>query len=285
MDHGSRKQRLVVTGTSPIITQRPRTPRKPWSSSSSASVKDHQMKKSSSTSSAATAVTGASSTTSSSGTLSTISRGVSELTQAIANMRSSDDIGEDECAQLQREVMELQRQTTEFLFKEHNLEHESPSDLAELALSARRMKKENPKPGSRRVKDSPFMKHPQGISGLRPCDRVDVLGMVQSGRFTLGGLAPHLPPHQQIMILKAREKRLLLERWRNTWEMVRPPRPRWYEMKGREFHNEAARCHQHITHPEMQQAEARCREFLLEVFKRETMHREWRGNDDWSMHH
>ncbi|KAJ3298804.1 hypothetical protein HK104_010252 [Borealophlyctis nickersoniae] len=86
---------------------------------------------------------------------------------------------------------------------------------------------------------------------LNPCGRgrVDLVGALPPQELLQGGAIPFLPVHEQLRILKAKEKQLLLKRWRNLWEQVRPPRPRWYELRGPEFNVEARKCKDLLANP------------------------------------
>jgi hypothetical protein len=55
-----------------------------------------------------------------------------------------------------------------------------------------------------------------------------------------------LDPGQSItemrMILKAQEKYLLVQQWKEAWEQIRPPQSKWYERRDSSFSHELSRC-------------------------------------------
>ncbi|KAJ3215542.1 hypothetical protein HK099_006308 [Clydaea vesicula] len=65
----------------------------------------------------------------------------------------------------------------------------------------------------------------------------------ETSRFaSLDGMIPFLNPKEQLLVLKVKEKILLVERWKNLWEEVRPPKQNWYESKGMDFAYESKKC-------------------------------------------
>ncbi|KAJ3014079.1 UNVERIFIED_CONTAM: hypothetical protein HDU68_000441 [Siphonaria sp. JEL0065] len=87
------------------------------------------------------------------------------------------------------------------------------------------------------------------------------------------GLVPYMTPSDQMNILKAKEKKLLLDRWRETWDSVRPPRPGWHEMKGPGFAEEARRARELLVSPDLQRASQQTRLAILELWRTEVTDR------------
>ncbi|TPX66097.1 hypothetical protein CcCBS67573_g07946 [Chytriomyces confervae] len=87
------------------------------------------------------------------------------------------------------------------------------------------------------------------------------------------GMIPFLNLQDQMNILKAKEKQLLLKRWRETWEAVRPPRPGWHEIRGLGFAHEARRARELLESPELQRASQQTRLAILELWRNEVTDR------------
>lgn len=80
------------------------------------------------------------------------------------------------------------------------------------------------------------------------------------------GLVPFLPYNVQLQMLKEREKMLMIEKWKQTWEEVRPPRTKWYEMADRQFHIEAKKNITMLNNPEYQELEHQARRLIMELY-------------------
>ncbi|KAJ3417376.1 hypothetical protein HDV05_004841 [Chytridiales sp. JEL 0842] len=95
----------------------------------------------------------------------------------------------------------------------------------------------------------------------------DSLHELYHNGFNMRGLKPFLGPEEQLKVLKAREKELLVTRWKLFWEQVRPPRPGWHAMRGPEFHIEAERARKLVGSPELQYLSQQTRLAILDLWK------------------
>ncbi|KAI8611247.1 hypothetical protein BC830DRAFT_670104 [Chytriomyces sp. MP71] len=103
--------------------------------------------------------------------------------------------------------------------------------------------------------------------------RTEMQYLLGKNGVSMEGLIPFLTPEDQMNILKAKEKQLLLRRWRETWNAVRPPKPGWHEIRGPGFANEARRARQLLVSPELQRASQQTRLAILELWRTEVTDR------------
>ncbi|KND03483.1 uncharacterized protein SPPG_00967 [Spizellomyces punctatus DAOM BR117] len=89
----------------------------------------------------------------------------------------------------------------------------------------------------------------------------------------LDGLVPFMFVEDQLKLLKIQEKTLIVKRWKQLWDEVRPPQPYWYELRTPQFQIEAKRCLEMLSSPELQHLEAKVREYLIDLYRSETMDR------------
>ncbi|KAI8914989.1 hypothetical protein DFJ77DRAFT_464247 [Powellomyces hirtus] len=87
----------------------------------------------------------------------------------------------------------------------------------------------------------------------------------------MDGMDPFLYLEDQKAVLKREEKKLLVARWAEVWENVRPPQPYWYEMRSADFHLEARRAIELDQSPERQHIEAHVRNQLVDLYRTVTM--------------
>ncbi|KAI9343743.1 hypothetical protein DFJ73DRAFT_841208 [Zopfochytrium polystomum] len=85
--------------------------------------------------------------------------------------------------------------------------------------------------------------------------------------FTLEGFVPFITAKEQMMLLKVKEKLLLLQRWRAMWSHVRPPRPGWHELRTKEFHCEARRNRELLESPELQRLSHQARLAIQDLWR------------------
>ncbi|KAI8927891.1 hypothetical protein BC831DRAFT_450898 [Entophlyctis helioformis] len=85
--------------------------------------------------------------------------------------------------------------------------------------------------------------------------------------FSPTDLPPDMHPFELLRLLKAHEKYLLIEQWRQLWDEVRPARPRWYELKSNAFSSEMGRHRRVLADPRRQEMEYRTREMLVDLYR------------------
>ncbi|KAJ3046245.1 hypothetical protein HDV00_000057 [Rhizophlyctis rosea] len=179
-------------------------------------------------------------------------------------------------------VHNLVAESIDALFRSQIFHHSPPSTPIREAIAARARRNLHRRPNDEQ-KD--------------PTKRPSDLGPLLERNFDLEGINPYMPIPDQIRLLKAKEKRLLIERWRSLWEQVRPPTSNWYELRGPEFSIEAKKCRDLIVRPdktpdttlllflqyaEYQHLESSVREALLDFYRQEaedaTGFRQHQGN-------
>ncbi|TPX70643.1 hypothetical protein SpCBS45565_g01681 [Spizellomyces sp. 'palustris'] len=89
----------------------------------------------------------------------------------------------------------------------------------------------------------------------------------------LDGLVPFMFVEDQLKLLKIQEKTLIVKRWKQLWDEVRPPQPYWYELRTPQFQIEAKKCLEMLSSPELQHLEAKVREYLIDLYRSEMMDR------------
>ncbi|KAL2912794.1 hypothetical protein HK105_207681 [Polyrhizophydium stewartii] len=94
-----------------------------------------------------------------------------------------------------------------------------------------------------------------------------LLSLVGDPEFTVQGLDTRLDVEAQLRVLRAHEKHLVLARWREAWEAVRPPRPGWFAMRGAGFSSEMQRARAFLVDPQRQVAEIETRRALLDLYR------------------
>jgi hypothetical protein len=86
-----------------------------------------------------------------------------------------------------------------------------------------------------------------------------------SSTFCTDDLIPGLPPTEQLKLLRIKERLLMIDRWEETWEQVRPPRTHWYALKNGDFSQEMRRSGRMLKYKGLQRAEEQCRVDLLDL--------------------
>ncbi|KAJ3310262.1 hypothetical protein HDU76_003418 [Blyttiomyces sp. JEL0837] len=115
------------------------------------------------------------------------------------------------------EVMKLYNESFDCLFRETLEKHPPPNPdiLDEIEQHSRNNNVNFPHPRSRYIKGS-------------------ALTDLVEHKFNFDGMIPFLTPSEQLTLLKAKEKELMIMRWKETWERLRPPRRGWHEMRGKD---------------------------------------------------
>ncbi|KAI9339934.1 hypothetical protein BDR26DRAFT_861842 [Obelidium mucronatum] len=162
-----------------------------------------------------------------------------------------------------RRLRYLFDESVDCMFRHHLSHHQPPPGLGPSEISYHMYDNNVQFPHPRSYKTRAEMQH--GLGGTSSGEGGKALN--------LQGLVPFLTPSDQMNILKAKEKKLLLNRWRETWESVRPPRPGWHEMKGPGFAEEAKRARELLVSPDMQRASQQTRLAILELWRTEVTDR------------
>ncbi|KAI8850806.1 hypothetical protein BC829DRAFT_466130 [Chytridium lagenaria] len=81
------------------------------------------------------------------------------------------------------------------------------------------------------------------------------------------GMDPFLHPDEQLSRLKEKEKYLLIKRWEEIWDQVRPPVPKWHELRTKSFHAEAAKARKMSTSSDLQRISHQARLAILDLWR------------------
>ncbi len=74
---------------------------------------------------------------------------------------------------------------------------------------------------------------------------------------------PNIEKH--LRLLKQKEKELTLKHWKEEWESIRGPRPKWYELRSAAFSKELSKNRQQAADPEYEQRALAYRNRLFEL--------------------
>ncbi|KAJ3211535.1 hypothetical protein HDU67_004438 [Dinochytrium kinnereticum] len=102
-----------------------------------------------------------------------------------------------------------------------------------------------------------------------PHSRANNMGLFDLYRknLSLEGMDPFLHPDEQLARLKEKEKILMVKRWQETWETVRPPVPKWHELRTKSFHKEAAKARAMSASPDLQRISHQARLAILDLWR------------------
>jgi hypothetical protein len=101
------------------------------------------------------------------------------------------------------------------------------------------------------------------ISQTRPS--IDLYQLLHNG-FDISGMFPGLSPQQQLEILKAKERLILVDRWEEAWNQVRCPKNSWYSLSNADFTIELQRHNALLNSKNLQKLHAHTRESLIELY-------------------
>ncbi|KAJ3159709.1 hypothetical protein HDU86_001359 [Geranomyces michiganensis] len=87
------------------------------------------------------------------------------------------------------------------------------------------------------------------------------------------GLRPEMSLEAEKERLKREEAGLLVRRWQELWEAVRPPAPYWYELRTPDFTYEARRAMELDSSPARQRMEAHVRNQVMDLHRTVAMDR------------
>ena len=74
-----------------------------------------------------------------------------------------------------------------------------------------------------------------------------------------------MPPSEQLKLLKMKERLLIIDRWQELWESVRPPITNWHSMSKAGFAKEMQRHGSFLRDKRMQILETQSREALMDL--------------------
>ncbi|KAJ3174051.1 hypothetical protein HDU88_000018 [Geranomyces variabilis] len=89
----------------------------------------------------------------------------------------------------------------------------------------------------------------------------------------MDGLRPEMSLEAEKQRLKREEAALLVRRWQEVWEAVRPPAPYWYELHTPDFTYEARRAIEIDSSPARQRMEAHVRNQIMDLHRTVAMDR------------
>jgi hypothetical protein len=94
---------------------------------------------------------------------------------------------------------------------------------------------------------------------------IDIYQLLHDG-FDISGMIPDLSPQQQLEILKAKERLILVDRWEEAWNQVRCPKNGWYSLSNPDFSFELERHNALLRSKNLQKLHAHTRESLIELY-------------------
>ena len=95
--------------------------------------------------------------------------------------------------------------------------------------------------------------------------KIDLSTLLHDGFDTLG-LYPGIDINKQLEILKIKERLLIIDRWEEIWNQVRPPKNAWYSLAKRDFSAELSRNNAFLQNKSLQNLQYQTRESLIELY-------------------
>ncbi|KAK6093820.1 hypothetical protein MT418_005658 [Batrachochytrium dendrobatidis] len=171
-------------------------------------------------------------------------------------------MAESSTGQTDSALKALMNQTTDVWFRQHVQSHQPPSRTIQKKIA---MHCQTPFQSTQHHYSATYLNsmNPTPTSNANQHRITCTDSILHDPAFSLVGLHPDISITDQLNLLRAQEKFFLIEQWRTAWDQARPPVPRWYMLKNKQFSTEAKRARVLLTCADQQESEYQTRMNIL----------------------